>query len=453
MANEHTDFWLALLEFGENAQERKQNWNTYLSSRMQGTLPSALRLMFRDMGKPDDLFRRMFPASNSVKNQKFELIAKQHGGHPKLPPDLNLVGSATMDFSDHRFEQDVSFAGRLLLFPSFDNASFDENADFRNTVFGGRATFDNTEFRGTKPGFGNGNLFDGAIFGNTASLKGASFSRTTNFSKAKFRAGAYFDNAKFQLPSGGALFVQSEFLAEVSFKKANFAVNTGFDHATFHDKADFQEASFDQRIIFNNVTFKAETSFRQALFRTPPRFFEAKLHEDTDFGDVKWKTAEVAYWRPWWKDLFVCRPRKQHKRSAKNADDAARSWDRLALIMNRFEKPHERHTFYRLRMRAQRQPGKADLLSMMNRLFDVTCDYGWGLGRALGWWVGHIVVFAILLAACTVCGPSSVGPECGPTLGESLLVSFANAHAILGLASQHGYLDGCARLSGVSCST
>lgn len=441
MANRHTDFWLALLEFGNSAEERKQHWNEYLVKRMPSSLNSAFFAVFQNMGE-EDLLKRMFLTPTTTEESRFDPIADAHGGHPELPPDLNFVGHAIMDFSDHQFDQDVSFGGRVLLFASFDNASFGKNADFRNTVFGGPASFNNATFQSTDSSIGNGNRFEVAIFGNTASFKAASFACTANFSKARFRTGAYFDDAEFRLPPGGALFTQSEFSAEASFNRAKFSVGASFDRAQFRDRASFREAVFDERIVFNNAKFEAETSFRHALFRTPPRFFEAIQHEDTDFGGVDWKPAEAAYSRPWWKDLLACRPWARRKRSVESANDAVRAWDRLALIMNRFEKPHERHTFYRLRMRAQRQPGKTDLLSMMNRLFDITCDYGWGLGRALAWWAGHIVLFGVILAACAARGSSSPEPGCGPAWGESVLVSFANAHAILGLASQHGYLNG-----------
>lgn len=440
MANRHTGFWLALLEFGDNAETRRDHWNAYLASRMPTSLRDAIFTMYQNMGE-EDLLKRKF-SFGAIEEGRFDRIAEEHGGHPALPPDLNFVSHAVMDFSDHRFDQDVSFAGRFLLFAGFDNASFGKNADFRNAAFGGPASFKEATFQSTDSSIGKGNLFEGAIFGNAASFKAASFVCTANFSKTRFRSGAYFDDAKFQLPPGGALFTQSEFSAEASFKRAKFSVGASFHRAQFRDRASFQEAVFDRRIVFNNAKFEAETSFRQALFRTPPRFFEAIQHEDTDFGGVDWKTAEAAYSRPWWKDLVACRPWARRKRSVESADDAVRAWDRLALIMNRFEKPHERHTFYRLRMRAQRQPGKTDLLSMMNRLFDITCDYGWGLRRALAWWAGHIVLFGIILAVYAARGPSSPEPGCDPALGESLLVSFANAHAILGLASQHGYLDG-----------
>ena len=443
MAGEHTEFWLALLELGDNTEDRKRNWNAYLARRTPRALMVSIQYMLRAMGE-EDMAKWMLvsPDLDSVTQAKFERLALEHSGHPDLPADPNFVGPAVMDFSGHTFERDVSFAGRLLLFSDFDNASFGENADFRNTVFGGTASFRKTAFRGARPGIENGNRFDGAIFGNTVWFKGATFTHTVHFSKAKFRSGAYFDGAGFQRPPGGALFERCDFKSEASFKNAHFVVAAGFAHSTFRDRAVFQEATFDQHAGFNNAKFMAETSFRKALFRTPPRFFEAVLYEDTDFGDVNWDRAEASYSRSWWKTHFVCGLNKQDKGHAGNSDDAVRAWDRLALIMNQFEKPHERHTFYRLRMRAQRQPGKTDLLSIVNWLFDFTCDYGWGLRRAFGLWAGHMALGAIVLACGALGAPCSAEHSCGPAWGKSLLVSFANAHAILGLGSQHGYLDG-----------
>ena len=442
MADEYTGFWLALLDLGDNAEDQKRNWNQYFARWAPSPLKQTLKRILSEMGR-QDLSESMFgpPSPDPSERAKFEQLANKHGGHPELPSDPNFVGPAVMDFSKHQFKQSISFAGRLLLFPSFDNATFAENADFRNAVFGGRASFDQAAFQASSVSVGDGNLFEGAIFMNTASFKAASFSGTANFRKAKFRAGAYFDGAEFRRPLGGALFTQSEFSSEASFENADFAIAASFDRARFCDKAGFHGATFDRRIIFNNAKFEAETSFRKALFRTPPRFFEAELYEDADLGDVDWKIAEASYSRPSWKDLFVCRPGIQHEGPTENPADAVRAWDRLALIMNRFEKPHERHTFYRLRMRAQRQTGKLGLLSMVNRLFDVICDYGWGLPQAFLWWAGHMAVFAVILAAYTQSDPFLAEHGCDPALGESLLVSFANAHAILGLGSQYGYLQ------------
>ena len=153
MSNEHAHFWLALLELGGNAEERKQNWNQYLALRAPEPLQASVRNMLVDVNR-QELTERVFPrvARDASTWEKFEDLvedlAEKHDGHPDLPSDRNFVAPAVMDFSGHRFGRDVSFAGRLLLFPGFDNACLAENADFSGTVFGGRASFDSTVFEG-----------------------------------------------------------------------------------------------------------------------------------------------------------------------------------------------------------------------------------------------------------------------------------------------------------------
>ena len=94
--------------------------------------------------------------------------------------------------------------------------------------------------------------------------------------------------------------------------------------------------------------------------------------------------------------------------------------------------------FYRLRMRAQRGKEGCSLLSLANWLFDVSSDYGWSVPRALAWWFGHFTVMALLIFSGASTVPAK--PECGPVFWDSFLTSFANAHTLLGLASEGGYL-------------
>ena len=121
--------------------------------------------------------------------------------------------------------------------------------------------------------------------------------------------------------------------------------------------------------------------------------------------------------------------------------EAARSWDRLALIMSRQEKLAERHEFFRLKMRAQRwRDGRWRLSSIANWLFDISSDYGWGMRRAFCLWTGHILAGMIVLALAALACPSYLDLGHRQIFWYGLLVSFANANAILGLASEGGYL-------------
>ena len=64
--------------------------------------------------------------------------------------------------------------------------------------------------------------------------------------------------------------------------------------------------------------------------------------------------------------------------------------------MSKLEKPFDRHQFFRLKMRTRRRLD-GGLLRIVNWLFDKTCDYGWGVGRAGLCWFGHWMIFALIL--------------------------------------------------------
>ena len=109
----------------------------------------------------------------------------------------------------------------------------------------------------------------------------------------------------------------------------------------------------------------AATVFRKSVLGGVPAFFDAKLHEDTDFGDIDWEKAETDHIPIHY---------------------AIRAWERLELMMSKLEKPFDRHRFYRLKMRARRRTDHP-FLRMLSWLFETTADYGWGVGRAFTWWV------------------------------------------------------------------
>ena len=104
-----------------------------------------------------------------------------------------------------------------------------------------------------------------------------------------------------------------------------------------------------------------------------------RIADRVDFSGINWrKTACAAV------ELTV--PfEKQHWIGCSRASTLF-PWDRLALMMSRLEKLPERHEFYRLRMRVQRKRDRWGVQSLTNWLFDVLCDYGWSVRRALCCW-------------------------------------------------------------------
>ena len=193
---------------------------------------------------------------------------------------------------------------------------------------------------------------------------------------------------------------------------------------------------FQDETDFVDAQFKASTSFREAKFSDVPKLFNTALHEDTDFSNIAWRGAEDGYLAT---------------RDPSDVEDSIRAWERLELIMSRLEKPYDRHEFYRLKMRARRRmPAGRHLdirfLQVLNGLFEVTCDYGWGVVRALLWWMAHWLISAGLLFGNAIFGRLNCNANSAYRLEwvdlalASLATGFANAHSILLLATRDGYL-------------
>ena len=81
----------------------------------------------------------------------------------------------------------------------------------------------------------------------------------------------------------------------------------------------------ERRADFTDAVFMTTTNFRGAIFGGVPAFFNTTLHEDTDFGRVDWEKADT-------ENIPV--------------DYAIRAWERLELMMNKLEKPLDRHRFF-----------------------------------------------------------------------------------------------------------
>ena len=455
-SHENTQFWLALLTYPGDAQQRTRYWNGYLAWK----LPSDFRYKVRNVGNPP--FNRFFPAAplqlEEDEKSALDALANKFGGHPPFPNRSNGVPARYMDFSDHTFDDDVCFAGRILIKASFKDATFDCLSDFRNVTFVDTADFERATFR-------HCTRFDSVTFENSVYFKTATFMETTVFDGSVFRDAAYFAGSYFlpipdiqRHPAGAVGFRNTVFTSDASFEETKLDVPSNFESAKFHGNANFKSCLFGksadfQRAVFertsdfsatrfehianfNDARFKATTYFCHSLFLQPPKFFETNLHEDTDFSGVDWRKAESCYAVSWWSKNIVRRTQERTISDVVDASEAMQAWDRLALIMSKVERLPERHDFYRLRMRAQRKRDGWSVLSLANWLFDVSCDYGWNMRRALIWWAGHYTIIGLLLFSQARPGYET----CGAVLWDCLLISFSNAHAFFRLTSDGGYL-------------
>lgn len=362
-----------------------------------------------------------------------------------MPGDASGEIQSFMDFSGVEFTDIVSFAGRMLIGADFRVASFNEHASFSAAEFLGPTCFDNAKFHKTGKDWFRLTSFDNSTFHDRVSFSSVSFPFYVNFSEAVFRGPARFEMARFRphdqdvdtIPAE-ALFSRSCFLKLADFSKVTFGCPVRFDEADLAGPAVFRGTFFNNDIVFDNSRFRAKTSFRGATFRKPPDFFETELHEDVDFNLVDWKKAELSYRRS---NKSNDQMNESMDEVISGVDHAVRSWDRLALIMSQRERLADRHEFFRLKMRAQRQRDGRGLLSLLNWLFDKSSDYGWGVGRALTCLAGQIFVMGIIFTWMALKCSSGSTTGWQHVLRDGLYLSFANSHAFLGLASGDGWLD------------
>lgn len=437
MANSHTNFWLELLRFGKDEKERRNNWNIYcLHNQLLSSSPSPLQEKLNDIGRNFDLTLY----GDLVDSLK--ILAANNNGPLELPKLGRLDIESFMDFSDIKIDDNIFFSGRILIGADFRNSEFEHKANFSNAYFLGLTHFDKAKFRlEIRDGLSDGISFRSTEFHNTVYFNSTEFMFRTRFDGAKFYSAAYFRDAIFgperktgKSPAGFLSFKNCQFQSETDFTGAKFDYGVGFEDSEFHDTTKFDGARIQRAINFTNAKFRNTTSFRNSAFGEPPKFYEAVLHEDTDFSNVDFRGAEKTYFRPW-------RCGKDTDSIKMYAGAAVRAWDRLALIMSQREKLAERHEFFRLKMRAQRIRDGRCLLSMANWLFDKTSDYGWSISRAFTWWAGHIVIGMFLMLFTSISDSSGIHVWL-QALRDSFFLSFANAHAILGLASIDGYLYG-----------
>ena len=420
MSQEKAHFWKALLEISTDPEERIRLWNGYLKwklpSRVLDTARSRSGWPDPQIGPPPGGWPELSPEDT----RRLDRLAEDNGGHP------DFSDSYYMDFSDLDFRYETTLKGLTLVGCSFSNAVFEKGIQTDNAT----------------------RFFESCWFVNTSFLGDVHFSETVccgplSFPGARFEGFAVFVSVQFQ---GGACFTDSLFTRSTRFDDSQFEERYFSEGFTVSPLADFRRAVFksdtsfenvvfgkdreaynlqtwpSRRADFSNARFEAQTVFRRSSFAGAPAFFEATLHEDTDFGHVKWRNPST-------RDVDV--------------DYAVRAWERLELIMSKLEKPRDRHRFFRLKMDAERRRS-GRLMKGLSWLFEKSSDYGWEVKSACKYWALHWLTIGVVLAVNAGC-LQETDPR-SETLLAALAVSFSNAHAFLFLTAEGGYLSACRKL-------
>ena len=200
----------------------------------------------------------------------------------------------------------------------------------------------------------------------------------------------------------------------------SFEGDAAFQRCKFADAVMIREAEFHAMANFNEVEIQGSCVFQHAKFNdTVPGFFGATLPEFTIWYGAKWPNVPT---------------------DANQALYQMQAYQRLARMMNGLEKFDDQHMFVRQEMRVRRRTENR-LVGFMNHAYELTCDYGFGLGRILAIWAGHIVAGAALLFMPKLTTTLRDGAEPGWQGAKesmidfvlALVLSFTNAHGPLGL--------------------
>ncbi len=285
-------------------------------------------------------------------------------------------------------------------------------------------------------------------------FSGFPFKDDVNFSSFIFPIEADFSNTTF---SKDVYFTNAVFSDTASFENAEFHGETAnFRNATFKKEANFEETTFKNYANFKSATFSDRTIFQLAKFELhAPRFYGAKFNNELILNRIKLPDAK--------KD-DKNKNDTDDKLYEKRVEENKSAYETLIHLMEKQNKHHERHRFFREEMRWRQLGNKITEKRLINAalqgdyeyfslgkliensftiaffwLYDTTSEYGHGIGRAFGWWLLHIILGAIAIFIIASC----VAPEFKDALFCSISTSFANANPFVFIGVKDGGVMAC----------
>lgn len=302
---------------------------------------------------------------------------------------------------------DIPHAHQTIDFTSID---FSQVAGFEGYVFAGVTKFSDCRFPGDLV------IFNDTIFAGPVAFHNVLFHGFTSFARAEFAIKPEFIGANFR---SYANFNGATFTNGAQFENSRFGVRASFDEVLSGQVTNFSGCTFNEDITFRGSTFKAETYFEGTRFLTHvPGFFEAALYEYTDWYDSRWPKVP---------------------RSADHARMQIQRYQRLIMLMNELQRPDDRHFFFRREMRVRRRVDGLSMATAMNWIYELVCDYGFGLGRIIAIWALHILAGALAMSSSAIADSAErewsweYGISAAGELAVAVGLSFSNAHVLLGL--------------------
>ncbi|MGI9482103.1 MAG: hypothetical protein ACR2OR_07070 [Hyphomicrobiales bacterium] len=261
--------------------------------------------------------------------------------------------------------------------------------------------------------------FKNLEFSERAKFEGLYFGGITIFHECKFKVPVKFENCYF---SNKVLFSQCHFEERIEIIGNDFMHEATFFDGTFGRDFYLRRTYFSRTVNFGKTKFLAEAdfsdtldsvpsdgsfSFKETKFSSVPMFFNRKLHEDTDWTDVKWP-KRVEY--------------------DGQAAEFFRRYDFLARIMAEHQRYDDEHMFFRYAMKWKAKRDKTGAARVFGWLYGICFYYGWSIDRAIFWWLVNFCVGAFAIVCFDEGSPDH---EIGvPT---NFAISFSNSMPFLGL--------------------
>ena len=289
-----------------------------------------------------------------------------------------------------------------------------------------------------------------------------------NFSNLNFREKVVFSNFIFPI--------------DVDFKNTKFFENVYFNDAVFCETADFEDAEFQgkkshskETAKFRNTTFKKIANFRNATFWGYANFKGAKLKGRAFFQEAKFKWHAPRFYdavfnnEMTWsgielprfkkapvdkhekvdgefipisdKKIFISlSDRKTIKKNRKRrVEENQNSYENTSILLEKTKKYHDQHLFFREEMRCRRHLEKNIFICSAFGLYQVLADYGYGIGRAFGWWFAHILVGTAAIFITVFC----IDMTLKEIIFCSISTSFANANPFVFIGFKESGVMAC----------
>ncbi len=415
---------------------------------------ATLQNLLNELGEPDEISKIDFSKLNFTGHSIFLNFT--------FPVEVTFTGTTFSnntsfnyakffkhaDFTNTKNFDTVTFKNVTFCTADFSNTSFSKNASYYGANFSGKANFNNAIFS-------NGAHFHETEFSDDAIFTGTKFYKSqllTSFHKAAFSKIVNFSNAEFQ---GKTYFLETTFSKNAIFNNVEFSQHVGFQKATFSERAIFKAASFLKGVDFTDVTFSNIANFKNAVFSnftnfTNSKFFGNASFEDTSFNNkiifdianikkpIDFTNTHFKIYAPSFYDAKICpdmvwdnakwpNPAQfKYAKHFKKIQYNKNSYEELGNHMEKLDKYHDKHFFFRQEMRCRRRLGKNMFIRFPYAVYEWLADYGYGAGRAILYWVVHILGGAGVLSGIRYFNLPSVSLD---DFGCSVGISLSNSHA------------------------